>query len=91
MITTYIISEIEIAKLLQGGPILCGTDRGIGKTFKIEIAGSFTNGDVVKALFPNAEFAECKNTIVMRTNFFGLTHFDKTWWNVPYERKGEQK
>lgn len=47
-----------------------------------------TNGDVIKAMFPNAKYAECKNVIALHTEYFGVTHFDKEWWNAPY-KEGE--
>jgi len=43
-----------------------------------------TNGDVIKALFSNGKYAECKNVIALHTIFFGVTCFDKEWWNAPY-------
>lgn len=39
------------------------------------IPGNATNGDVIKALFPNEHDFE--------------TDFDEDWWNAPYQKGGK--
>lgn len=41
-----------------------------------------TNGDMIKALFPNEEIVESDGACV----YVGVKmRFDKDWWNAPYE------
>ena len=46
-----------------------------------------TNGDVIKALFPNQPIYEQRNVAI----FYGDNmRFDPTWWDTPYkENKNE--
>ena len=47
-----------------------------------------TNGDMIKALFPNIEiFEPNKYEIAIKQNL-GWIAFKKEWWNAPY-KKGE--
>lgn len=52
----------------------------------IEIPKGATNGDMIKALFPNEEIVESDGACV----YVGVKmRFDKDWWNAPYESEGE--
>ena len=46
------------------------------------IRTSATNGNVIKALFPNVPIKKFKS---MSTVTFGSTQFDLDWWNAPYK------
>ena len=50
-----------------------------------------TNGEVIQLLFPNVETGSySQNAItffpVLPNGFFTEIHFDKDWWNAPYEK-----
>lgn len=54
------------------------------------IPDNATNGDVIKAMFPNADI-EIHNITVyvifdMRSN---VISFDLDWWNAPYQKGGK--
>lgn len=56
----------------------------------IEKRGTVTNGDVIKAVFPNTTVVEHENKVdVLRLD--GYTIFFKEWWNAPYERSEENE
>lgn len=48
-----------------------------------------TNGDIIKALFPNAEINYGLNGIV-GVKFIHMTVFDLDWWNAPYKTESEK-
>lgn len=51
----------------------------------IEIPKNATNGDAIKALFPNIEtFEPNKYEIAIKQNL-GWLAFKKDWWNAPYK------
>ena len=50
-----------------------------------ELPSDKTNGDVVMATFPDAKYVECRNTIAMHTEYFGITYFDKEWWSAQFK------
>ena len=47
-----------------------------------------TNGDMIKALFPNFEFSESRMGIIVYQKDIGTMEFEISWWNAPY-KKGE--
>lgn len=48
----------------------------------IEIPEGATNGDMIKAMFPNEEIIESDGACV----YVGAKmRFDKDWWNAPYK------
>jgi hypothetical protein len=59
----------------------------------VEIAGNVTNGDMVKAMFPNATFYEDTHgygdvySDVVRCKENYMMTYDKEWWDAPYKRK----
>jgi len=54
-----------------------------------DIPDNATNGDVIKALFPNMSF-KIVNELVW-TNLDGeTTRFITSWWNAPYTREVEE-
>lgn len=48
------------------------------------LSSDATNGDMIKAMFPNAEISYGLNGIV-GVKFIHMTVFDLDWWNVPYK------
>lgn len=57
----------------------------------ITIPDGATNGDVIKALFPNAEIirgqikGENVDRIHLRNNGLLMASFYEDWWNAPYQ------
>lgn len=64
----------------------------------IEISKGATNGDVMKAIFPNIEVNEIKTNTggyievkyLDTTDACDATAFRKPWWNAPYKKEGEE-
>ena len=54
----------------------------------IPISDKMTNGDVIKTMFPNAEYGkdELGNTFVISSVQLGYIAFRECWWNAPYKR-----
>lgn len=44
-----------------------------------------TNGDVIRALFPNVSVYEHGSTYSLNNEY----NFNSTWWNAPYESEGK--
>ena len=71
-------------------------DKSPLKTFNfVEIPDNATNGDVIKAIFPKAEFYDMAFTVHATTKVTsngvkgGISYdFWKDWWNAPYKREG---
>ena len=55
----------------------------------IEIPKNATNGDVIKAMFPNVIIQILDNTVY--TNIDNGVWFSLDWWNAPYKRGGENE
>lgn len=53
------------------------------------ISNNATNGDIIKALFPNMYIEECDYDIF--TTLDGDTRFTYDWWNAPYKPESEEK
>ena len=49
----------------------------------IDKRGAVTNGDVIKAVFPNIRIKESEK-LVDALQLDILTTFSKYWWNSPY-------
>ena len=45
-----------------------------------------TNGDMIKAMFPNELLTSITGTLWLGDNM----SFNKEWWNAPYQRGGEE-
>ena len=59
----------------------------IGKAIQngTPLSNNVTNGDVIKALFPNVHCNEtCNETLVWTDLDSESTRFLKSWWNAPY-------
>ena len=51
------------------------------------IPDNATNGDVIKAMFPNIVVEEqSKDVFIVFNMDFQGTPFYKTWWNAPYQK-----
>lgn len=73
-IEKYIIDKSDLTALLRGEDLAI-TPKGHIRGFCVEIAGNLTNGDVIKAVFPNEP--DFRND------------FDEDWWNAPYKAESE--
>lgn len=59
----------------------------------IPIPEGATNGDMVKAMFPNAEYGkdELGNMFVISSAQLGYIAFRECWWNAPYKGNLSEK
>lgn len=55
----------------------------------IPISDKMTNGDVIKTMFPDAEYGEDElgNVFVISSAQLGYIAFREIWWNSPYKRE----
>ena len=55
----------------------------------ILIKSGATNGDMIKALYPNADYyqyySDCIEGIEMESAF-SFADFDRKWWDMPYQK-----
>jgi len=52
-----------------------------------------TNGDMIKAMFPNGEYGTNGNFVHVYISYFAIIQtmtFDLSWWNAPYKRGFEK-
>lgn len=88
-IEKYIIDKSDLTALLRGEVLAIQPKRNI-KGFCVEIAGNLTNGDVIKAMFPDVEVNEKNNGYKV---YFGvgtaIQFFNHQWWNAPYKAESE--
>lgn len=83
-IEKYIIDKSDLPALLSGEDLAI-QPKGNIKGFCVEIAGNLTNGDVIKALFPNELLTSTTSTLWWGDNM----SFNKDWWNAPYKANKE--
>lgn len=58
----------------------------------IPIPENATNGDMIKAMFPNFKITDLKNKMIkVDISESYDEYFEKTWWNSPYKRESENK
>lgn len=57
----------------------------------IPISDKMTNGDMIKAMFPNVECREDRlgNVFVISDAQLGYIVFRESWWNAPYRKERE--
>lgn len=57
----------------------------------IPISDKMTNGDMIKTMFPNAEYGkdELGNMFVISSAQLGYIAFRECWWNAPYKKERE--
>ena len=60
----------------------------ICKYFHLTETYEMTNGDVMKALFPNCVVYYADHGVV-NTNINYYTTFSASWWNAPYKKEEE--
>ena len=66
----------------------------VEKGKNIFIHENATNGDVIKAVFPNTNieyWAEYSTYNVEFPNDNDVKHFSYDWWNAPYKAESEDK
>ena len=51
------------------------------------IPDNATNGDVIKALYPNESIGHCEDC----TDLGDIATFDDDWWNAPYQKGGKSE
>lgn len=90
MVRKYIIDKSDIHDLLIGREL--PLSQGEARAFCVEVVGEMTNGDVMKALFPNVNcddmaFTVHATTKVVSNGVTGSISYDfwKYWWNAPYK------
>lgn len=52
----------------------------------IPLSDEATNGDVIKALFPNDDINPSTITSIIQKIPFGRNEYCSDWWNAPYKR-----
>lgn len=96
-IEKYIIDKSDLTTLLRGEDLAI-QPKGNIKGFCVEIEGNLTNGDVIKAMFPNAKIERglygisgtpliCLN-LGTRCDVHEMS-FVEEWWNAPYKTESE--
>ncbi len=62
------------------------------------ICGIITNGDVIKALFPDAKITDhfelgtpIGNIIYIRLCKYQEMRVQQDWWNAPFEKEGDKE
>ena len=90
MTKRYIIDKADIHDLLAGKELSLA--QGRESAFCITISGNMTNGDMIKAIFPDVEVKERNNVYEV---YFGIgtaiQFFNHQWWNAPYEAESEDE
>ena len=95
----YVIEKEDLPKLLKGEDLKLDSSSNGVTAFNIEINGELTNGDIIKAMFPNEKYEVIARTgfdidgkiihhKVVRVN--GLLDYyvmDYEWWNAPYKQE----
>lgn len=94
----------ELIKLSNSINLIKSSDTGQAMQYTMDILKMFentpenpTNGDIIKALFPDMYFSEdveetgdsFERTIWLVDNVYTIC-FDKDWWNAPYKAESEE-
>lgn len=58
----------------------------------IPISNKMTNGDMIKAMFPNVEYRKdiLGNVFIISSAQLGYIAFRESWWNAPYNIRDEE-
>ena len=85
-IEKYIIDKSDLTALLRGEDLKI-QPKGNIKGFCVEIAGNLTNGDMIKAMFPNIDVSVSGDGDIIDVYNLGVycETFDTDWWNAPYK------
>lgn len=69
----------------------CGLVHEADTVNAIVIPEGATNGDVIKAMFPNIEIEEIDDELIVayKLDVKG-TPFYRVWWNAPYKAESEE-
>ena len=93
-IEKYIIDKSDLTALLRGEDLAI-QPKGNIKGFCVEIADNLTNGDVIKAMFPNAlrsDYIENDMVIVyLQDKNESEMVVSEDWWFAPYKAESEDK
>lgn len=82
MVEKYIIDKSDIHDLLKGEEL--PLTQGRARAFQVEVAGHMTNGELIKALFPNAK-TEHQGSGLLRFIVEGWSFpIAEEWWNESY-------
>jgi hypothetical protein len=87
-IEKYIIDKSDLTALLKGEDLAI-QPKGNIKGFCVEIAGNLTNGDMIKAMFPELKVEENIGSIYMHGDNGILLMAQKKMWNAPYIKSEE--
>lgn len=95
MTKRYIIDKADIHDLLAGKEL--SLSQGRESAFCITISENMTNGDMIKAVFPNCEVKfneykdmQCLNSYSVIFDDFYEVEFLNEWWNSPYRAESEE-
>lgn len=87
MVQKYIIDKTDIHDLITGKEI--PLPQGRARAFCVEVAGKITNGDMIKAIFPNIDTEQIEDII----DVYGMSKcrvtYDTDWWNAPYKTENK--
>lgn len=94
-IEKYIINKSDLTALLKGENLSI-QPKGNIRGFCVEITGNLTNGDMIKALFPNAQidYHEKSDLVDDYVTVFikdcdTCQDYSYAWWNEPYKSESE--
>ena len=92
MVHKYTIDKTDIHDLLIGKEIPLALSFGKARAFKVEIADKMTNGDMMEAIFPDAEIEKWNEYSTVRVWFGveGSANFTMDWWNTPIKTESEE-
>ena len=74
---TYLLPVYILQKVEKA--VKCGTP----------IPDNATNGDMIKAMFPNANISIYGNIVKVELDNIYVQEFHISWWNAPYKRGSE--
>ena len=89
----YIIDKSDLTALLKGEDLAI-QPKGKIRGFCVEITGNLTNGDMIKAMFPNSHDWEAtiegeSSHYLELPNNLVINRFTEDWWNALYKVGGE--
>lgn len=87
----YIIDKSDLPALIKGEDLAL-PPKGNIRGFCIEIAGELTNGDMIKAVFPDIKWFINEDGEVFtdhKTLNQKFVRFNLAWWNAQYKRGDE--
>lgn len=89
MVEKYIIDKTDIHDLLTGKDL--PLTQGKARAFCVEIAGKITNGDMIKAMFPDAEInvSPYSPSVNIYVGGILMMRVDRNYWNAPYKTENK--